>query len=308
MIIVNWNSTDLLAICLASVEQWLRDLSFEAVVVDNCSAEEDVLKLKQDLANRFSWARFVYNSKNLGFAQANNLALQMANGKYILLLNPDTCFISGGFAKLPTLLESGGAGMVSCKLLNRDRSIQESCFYFPSLGRILFTALLLHKILPHGLRRKLCYSQEDHQQLQRPDWVLGAFMLLPRTVMLQLGGFDEDIFMYGEDMDLCYRLKKLGRDILYVPDLEIIHYGGCSGGQAWPNAKKQVMVYRAIFYFYRKYYGRGKLVLARGIYSLGALLRMLGYGISCLKPSRFQHGINEIKTQSLILFTLLGFR
>jgi GT2 family glycosyltransferase len=308
LIIVNWNSSDMLAACLDSIEKWIKDLTFEAIIVDNCSGEEDVQKLKGKLEPRFSWARFMYNNENVGFAGANNQALKLAKGKYILLLNPDTCLVEDGLSKLIPKLKEKEIGMVSCKLLNADMSIQESCFYFPKPGRIFFTSLLLHKVLPERLRNKLTYSKQDHQHPQSPDWVLGAFMLLPRAIMLKLGGFDESIFMYGEDMDICYRLRKLGLQILYVSDIAIIHYGGHSGNQAWSSAKREVMVYQAIFYFYRKHYGRGKLALAKLLYSLGALLRMLGYGIGSLKPGNFCHNINEVKTQWQVLLTQLSFK
>jgi GT2 family glycosyltransferase len=306
IIVVNWNSATLLEECLNSIARWLTGVSYEAIVVDNNSSRQDVEILKSELETKFTWARFIYNSKNIGFAKANNLALQYAKGKYILLLNPDTCFINERFINLLSFLEQPRIGMVGCKLLNSDRSIQLSCFYFPTPRRALATSLLLHKLMPLKLRRRLAYSAADHNRKQSPDWVMGAFMLLPRRVMEQIGGFDEEIFMYGEDMDLCYKVRSLGLDIIYSPEFELIHYGGCSGRQAWSDAKKEIMVYQAIFYFYRKHLGKGNLQFVRACYIIGTLLRLTLHGLSCLQPGGLKKGVHEMRTQYAVLLALLN--
>jgi GT2 family glycosyltransferase len=303
IIIVNWNSAELLHNCLVSIKKWVTGISFEVVVIDNCSEQDDITLCKQEIEPRFPWVKFIYNKHNLGFAKANNQALAMSQGDTILLLNPDTCFIQIGLTELLQSVQHAGVGMVSCKLLNEDLTTQLSCFKFPVLSNVVATSLFLHKFLPRRFRAQLVYTPSDLEQPLSPDWVLGAFMLLPKKVVQQLGGFDESIFMYGEDMDLCFRVRQLGLDIVYKPNYALIHYGGHSGRKAWSNAKREVMIYKAIFHFYKKHFGKVQLALARGIYALRAVLRIVAYGLSCLLPGRAKSGLNEIKTQWAVLLT-----
>jgi GT2 family glycosyltransferase len=308
IIIINWNSASLLQECLKSIEDQCTGITFEAIVVDNFSDLQDVEILRTQLEQKFQWAKFIYNATNLGFAKANNLATNFATGKFVLLLNPDTCFIKQGFSKLLELFEDENTGIVSCKLLNGDQTIQLSCFYFPTPLRVLVTSFLLHKVMPQRLRRLFVYTANDHNRPQNPDWVLGAFMLLPRTIMEQVDGFDEEIFMYGEDMDLCYKVKSLDLKIVYSPEFELVHYGGCSGRKAWSNARKEMMVFQAIFRFYRKHLGKGKLRLVRIFYTIGTLLRLILYGLACLFPGRFKRGAHELRTQYSVLLGLLDLK
>lgn len=304
IIIVNWNSSELLGNCLASIDKWVTGIRYEAIVVDNGSSEAEVCYLKSELEFKYTWARFIYSAENLGFSRGNNLGAAQARGKYLLLLNPDTCFIQAGFDRLVEKLKQPELGMIGCKLLNADKTPQKSCFYFPVLWRVFVTSLLLHKILPAGL--KTSFETGDHEREQYPDWVMGAFMLLTKSVFERCGGFDEAIFMYGEDMELCYQVRKLRLEIWYTPEFSIIHYQGESGKKAWSQAKREARVYQAVFYFYRKHFGPGQLALAKATYALGALMRMAGYGISSLLPGRFQRGLHGIRVQWTVLMTQFG--
>ena len=308
IIIVNWNSAQMLENCLRSIQQWITGISYEAIVVDNGSAEEDRRLLREKVQNEFLWAKFIFSDENLGFARANNLALKSAAGDYILLLNPDTCFINAGFERLLGVFALGDVGIVHCKLLNEDKTTQPSLYHFPRLTNILVTSLLLHKILPKNISRRFQFSIEDHQLPQTPDWVMGAFMLLPKEVMLKVGGFDEQIFMYGEDLDLCFRIEQLGLKIFYVPNFAIVHYGGESGKQVWSDAEREGLVYKAIIYFYRKHFGNGQLVMARVIFAAGAILRLLVSGFGSILRGEFQRGLYTIKTQWVVLLAQLNFK
>ena len=308
VIIVNWNSAKLLEQCLFSIALYLDELNYEIIVVDNLSEVKEINYLKKVVQPKFPQARFIYNQQNAGFAKGNNLALKMAKGSYVLLLNPDTLFIDKGFGDLIKLLQNKKIGLVGCKLLNADRTTQISCFRFPRLWRVMAMSFLIHKFLPTSWRRNFVYSPKDLESQQTPDWILGAFMLMPREVIESIGGLDEEIFMYGEDMDLCYRVRALGLDIVYYPEFQIIHYGDASGSQAWSNAKREVMVYKAIFYFYRKHFGRGRLLLARGFYALSALIKLAAYTFSLLKPGPAEKAFHEMRTQWQVLLTQFNLR
>jgi GT2 family glycosyltransferase len=305
IIIINWNSAELLNTCLESIEKWVVGVSWEAIVVDNCSDNSDIRLCQEVLVLRYPWAKFIFNEENIGFAKANNQALKLCQGKKVLLLNPDTCFVGPGLSELLSITDQPKVGMVACKLLNADLSTQLSCFYYPLPVRVFATSLFLHKILSEKYRRKIVFVPGDLEHTQNPDWVLGAFMLVTREVLEHLGGFDESIFMYGEDMELCFRVRLLGLRIVYIPDFAVIHYGGCSGRKAWTNAKREILVYKAIFYFYRKHIGVPQLTFARVVFAIGALLRIAAYGLSCFRPGGLKCGLNEIKTQWTVFLTQL---
>lgn len=305
IIIVNWNSAKLLDSCLRSIELSIKNASYEAIVIDNASRRDDVLLLKNELEKKYAWARFLYSSKNAGYAAANNIALKHARGEYVLLLNPDTRFVEDGLEKLLSIAESPRVGAVGCKLLNEDGTTQLSIFRFPTLGRIAVTSLLLHRLLPPKLRKRFAYAAADCEAGQTPDWILGAFMIVSRDLMERLGGFDESIFMYGEDLDLCYRIRKQGLEIVHVPDFSVVHYGGSSGRQAWTSAQREARIYDAIFYFQRKHFGRLRLLAAKSLCALGALLRIAIYALWAASPRARGRCFNEIRTQEAVLLRCL---
>lgn len=305
VVIVNWNSAELLMSCLASVEKWFAGFTYEVFVIDNCSQAKDIAILRERIQPCFPWVNISYNPTNIGFGRANNQALHLCSGKYILFLNPDTCFVREGMSKLLAVLEQGHIGLVSCKLLNKDHSLQLSCFYFPCLWRILANSLLLGKIWPASKLKVLGYKVEDQAELLFPDWVLGAFMLIPLEVLRRIGGFDEAIFMYGEDMELCYQVRKLGLEVCYVPEFEVMHYGGYSWRQIWSEARKEAEVHKAIIYFYHKHGRKWLLPVIRTVFVLGALLRIAIYALTSLIPRELNKSIDKIKTQWMILVTQL---
>ncbi len=301
VIIVNWNSAGLLMNCLASVEKRFNGFSYEVFIVDNCSKEADIEILKTQIQSRFPWVKIFYNSTNIGFGRANNQVLHLCTGKYTLFLNPDTRFISPGMNRLLTVCAQDSIGLVSCKLLKDDYTEQLSCFHFPYFWRIVANSLLLSKIWPTN--KLFSYGIADQAKLLHPDWVLGAFMLLPTVVIKRVGGFDPTIFMFGEDMELCYQVRKLGLEVCYVADFAVVHYGGCSWRQAWSDAIKEAKVYKAILYFYHKHRGKGLVSVIRTVFILGALLRIIIYAFASVIPSGLKKSLSKIKSQWLILIT-----
>lgn len=303
IVIVNWNSAGLLMKCLTSIEKWFIGFTFEVFVIDNCSNEGDIAILRNEIQPRFPWVTIFFNTMNIGFGRANNQVLHLCSGTYTLYLNPDTYFISTGMDELLEILGQDGIGLVSCKLLKHDHTVQLSCFQFPYFWRVVANSLLLSKILPASKRKIFGYGIEDQNKLLYPDWVLGAFMLLPTTVIKKVGGFDPAIFMYGEDMELCYQVRKLGLEVCYVPDFAVVHYGGCSWRRAWSEARKEAKVHRAILYFYRKHRGKGLVSAVRAVFVLGVLLRIIIYAFASLAPRNLRQSLDKIKTQWLILVT-----
>src|SRR3989338_823868 len=211
VIIVNWNTKKLLGNCLKSIFKFTEDVNFEVIVVDNGSEDGSQKLVRQ----KFPQVKLIPNRDNLGFTRANNQGIKIAKGKYILLLNSDTYLIENSFSKLIKKAQSlPNLGVLAPQLLNEDRSIQQSVGFFPNLPQVLFWMTFIDD-LPGGQHLNPYHVDHDsfYNKDQNVDWVTAAAILVPMVVINKVGGLDEKIFMYGEDVDLCYRIKKSGFNI-----------------------------------------------------------------------------------------------
>jgi GT2 family glycosyltransferase len=196
------------------------------IVVDNNSTEGDV----KTITSQFNNVILIQNEANEGFARANNKAVKEARGDYLLLLNNDTIFIENSLKRLLKESEAiTGDNIISCKLKNKDGSFQDSAYYFPSIIRLLGATFFLDQLFP-SLQ---FFSKYDKSVRRAPDpievdAVMGALMFIPKNTYDLLGGLDERYFFYNEDVDLCYRLNKIGGKTVYFPQTSIYHLGGAS--------------------------------------------------------------------------------
>ncbi len=264
ILIVNWNSADYLRGCLESLANGLHGLAAEILVLDNASRDG----CGEMLAARFPGVRFVQSEVNLGFAKANNRLARESSGRALLLLNPDTQVLGPAIPAMLAALESQpDAGIVGCKLLNADGSIQESCVQrFPSLAGELFDSAE--------------FAARGHAALWRRtgatavDCVSGAAMMVRRTVFEAAGGFSEDYFMYVEDRDLCLKANRLGWRTYVLPAVSIVHYGGASA-QSRPESQFEVITrWSSLLEFMRRRRGTTWAALFRGGMVLSALGRL----------------------------------
>ncbi|MEJ8859998.1 glycosyltransferase family 2 protein [Variovorax robiniae] len=227
IIIVNWNVRELLHACLRSVIDagGLRPHQMRIIVVDNASADGSVAMVRRD----FPSVELIANTENVGFGKANNQALKRCSGRFVLLLNPDTVVEQGGIARLVQILEANpSVAVLGCRLLNADRSLQRwTGGAYPRLLNVASHYLFIDRLLPRSWRPAPLYLDRDVVEDQEVDWVSGAVMLL-RADRLQGQLFDPKYFMYGEDMELCHRLKQAGGVVMYTPEVSIIHYQGAS--------------------------------------------------------------------------------
>jgi len=226
IIIVSWNVRHYLEKCIASIQPFVQTHACEVIVVDNCSSDGSVAWLEQNASN----CVLLKSEKNIGFGPANNLGIRIAKGHYLFLLNPDTIVIGEAIESMLAFLENNpGAGCVGAKLLNPDKSLQVSSYPFPTVFREFWR--LFH--LDH-LRTISQYpiATWDSEQPVPVDVLQGAAIMIPRSVLNQAGVFDERFFMYTEEVDLCYRIKKNGFQNFWLPQAEIIHFGGQSTRQA----------------------------------------------------------------------------
>jgi GT2 family glycosyltransferase len=256
VIIVNYNVKHFLEHCLCSVQKAIAALGqAEVIVIDNNSIDNSIEYLKP----KFQYVQFFINNQNLGFAKACNQGLQMAKGKYILFLNPDTIVPEDCFQKCISFLEiHPGAGSLGIKMLDGSgKFLKESRRSFPLPMTSLFKLFGLAKLFPQSKtfsKYHLGYLNENENH--EVDVLAGAFIMIKKQILDEVGGFDETFFMYGEDVDLSYRVQKKGYKNFYFAESSIIHFKGESTRKGSLNYVR--MFYNAMSIFVRKHYGGSK--------------------------------------------------
>ncbi|MGQ9805829.1 MAG: glycosyltransferase [Chlorobiales bacterium] len=273
IVIVSYNVKEFLEQCLYSVLKAMQHIDGEIFVVDNNSVDgtQSMLKAKFNAPN----IHLILNKENVGFGKANNQALRLCKSEFILVLNPDTLLQEDTLEKMIAFMKTDTKiGAAGCKLLNADGTFQLSCRRsFPSPEVSLYKIIGLSRLFPKSkrfARYNLTYlSTEETYEV---DALMGAFMFLRREVIETVGLFDEAFFMYGEDLDWCYRIKQAGWKIYYYPGTQIIHYKGESAKKMSFNYV--VQFYEAMLIFVRKYYASSKwfeAILILGIYARASL-------------------------------------
>ena len=233
----------------------------EVFVIDNGSTDGSGEAVKK----RFPKVTFIQNQKNVGFAMANNQALRLSKGNYLLLLNPDTKMKEGAIERLVSFMESSPeAGVVGAQLLNDDGSKQNSIANFPSLATELLNKSLLRWLFPKQFPGK----ERDYSNPVEVDSVIGACMMVRREAMDQVGLLDEEYFLFLEETDWCYRMKKEGWKVYHIPQAEIYHFQGKSAEREKRKAK--IEYYRSRYHFFKK--NRGGL--QEFILLIGLIIRL----------------------------------
>lgn len=266
IVIVNYNTRDLLRDCLASVYESQGDLSFEVCVVDNASSDGSADMVRRE----FPQTHLIANSENRGYAHANNLGLRALGWTdreapsvpparppaYALLLNPDTILPPKALANMVDFISSRPeAGVAGPRLVLPNGELDKACRRsFPSPEVSFYRMFGLSRLFPKH-RRFGAYNLTflDENQEAEVDSVVGAFMMLRSEAIRDVGLLDEAFFMYGEDLDWCYRIKKAGWKVLYNPDCTVLHYKRASSRH---SRKALYEFYRAMLLFYEKHYAQ----------------------------------------------------
>jgi hypothetical protein len=260
IVIVSWNTANLLAACIDSILACHLGVSYEILVVDNCSSDGSQARLARD----YPVVRLIQNSTNLGFSAATNIGILNSRGSLLLLLNSDTLINEASINGMVTFHHNNpNAGIVGGMLLNGDGSFQASYSRFPNLLQELLVA--------SGIGHRLMRGYPLHRnpdRVKRVDWVSGACLMVKREVFEDVGLFDEEYFMYSEEVDFQFRARKHGWSVYYLPSVQTIHLGGASQNR-W---QRRAMVYRGKLLFYQKHYGK----VVSAIHRIG--LAMLGLG------------------------------
>ncbi len=262
IVIVSWNTAQLLRQCLLTlktelVRSGLSDSNCAVFVIDNDSSDGSA----ELVANEFPWAKLTANQQNVGFAAANNQALNMVSAEYILLLNPDTEVKAGALSTLIQFLDNHPkAAVVAPQLLNSDGSVQRSCRAFPSFSGMLFELLGLSRLMPSVKKfreyKMLDWEHDDERQVDQPE---GACLLIRSTVFDQVGRLDEGYFMLFEEVDWCYSVKQAGWEIWFTPTAQVLHHYGQSIKQV--KVKMILSSHRGLYRFWYKHYRNGRWYL-----------------------------------------------
>ena len=252
IIIVNWNTEKLLRDCLKSVYAETKKYSYEVIVVDNNSPDNSAEMVRKE----FPEAVLIANEDNKGFAPANNQGIEIATGKNIFLLNPDTVVLNGAIDKMMDFLYEPGhepKGIITCKLLNGDGSLQKSVNSFFTLMRSYFENRFFENILAKINKKNTKYlSLWDHSDFREIDWAFGAVMLISEAAYKKVGLLDERFYIYAEEMDYYMRTKQAGFKSYFLPDVEITHYGKSSSRQR--RAAMFIQNYKSFYIFLKKHY------------------------------------------------------
>lgn len=270
VVIVNWNTKEILSDCLSSIYRQTKKTEFETIVIDNGSQDGSAQMVKE----KFPQVSLIKNRWNKGFASANNQGIARVRGRYVLLLNSDTVVLDHAIEKSLEFADNHPeAAVIGCRVLNADQTLQTTCFMYPSLLNMFLESVYLNKLFPNNPfcgREVMSWWHRD--SVREVDVVTGCFMLVRSHAIEQVGNMDERFFMYGEETDWCYRFRKAGWKIFFTPDVEIVHIGGASSKQ-----RKTEMILQlrgSILLFLKKHKNRFVYALACLLVAIFFLLRI----------------------------------
>lgn len=231
IVIISWNTRDILSRCLASVFEWTTPLKFEVIVVDNASDDGSVEMIRTE----FPGVKVVVNESNLGTTRACNQGMRLARGELILLLGSDTFVLDDVIARMADyVLSRPEIAMAGCQLRYPDGRLQRTANRSLSVWRSLFEDLWLYKFVSESKRDDMLLGGYwAHDTEKEVDWIAGPFMMLRREVFEGTGGLSEEVFMHGDDNEWCTRIKRAGRRIFYNPIGVVYHHGSVSSAKKW---------------------------------------------------------------------------
>jgi len=277
VVVVSFNTCDLLRDCLQTLKREASDVTYETFVVDNASRDGSADMVQHE----FPEVRLIRSPVNLGFAAANNRAFHLAEGRYIVLLNSDAFIRQGALSRAVEHMEKNPtAGLGGARLVSRDEAWQPSARMFPStLNDFLILSGLAAKYPRSRFFGRGDRTWADPLEASEVDWVPGAFSIIRQSVLEEIGYFDEAFFLYNEEVDLCRRIKAAGYNIWYWPDIVVVHLGGESSKtikrMAMSSSGSQLTLWRmrSALLYYRKHHGAMGAWLARGTETLWHTLR-----------------------------------
>ena len=270
IVIVNYNTEKLLKNCLESLHAGANGTPLDIWVVDNDSQDQSVAMVR----SLFPQVNVIESPSNVGFSKANNMAISQGRSDYILLLNPDTLILEDAIERMVQFMDQNPkVGVAGCKVLNRDGTLYLPCRRSIPTPTIAFYRLSgLSLLFPKSrVLAKYNLTYEDPEQTHEVGAVSGAFLMIRRKVVEEIGMLDEGFFMYGEDLDWCLRTQRAGWAVMYHPDAQIIHYQGQS--TKYNSRKAAVEFYRAMYLFHKKHFAKECSPITNGLIYFGILVK-----------------------------------
>ncbi len=257
IIIVHYNTPRDLDICLKSIYDFTKEISFEIFVVDNKSPNRDIDRVVE----KYPKVTYKPLEKNYGFPAGNNVILKEITGEFVLFLNPDTYIVDDALSNLILFMRQSGAAICAPRLISEIDKLHYDGGKFPTISSFLYSSFQLDTRFPQSMFGKHFYGTWNRMNTQEIDWVPGAALMINQSVLRTIGGFDENIFMFAEDIDLCWRAKKLGYKVYVYGSSKIIHHYGKATIQNIPqriaasHASKLYIIkkHKSKIYFYVYY-------------------------------------------------------
>jgi GT2 family glycosyltransferase len=273
IIIINWNSAEYVKSCLSTLYGNIRGAEFEVIVVDNGSFDS----CREVILEEYPDVRYLQSNENLGFAKANNFGAKRAKGEYLLFLNPDTEVIGNAVSSILSEIKAlHHAGIVGCKLLNTDGTLQTSCVQpFPTILNQVLDLNVLQRLFPGFSLWGKSALFVDANKPAEVQAISGACMIVRSAVFKEVNGFSPEYFMYTEDIDLCYKAKQAGYKNYYVSTVSVIHHGGGSSFHRQEYAFANVQMRASIAKFLKKTRGDFYSSMYRGTMFITGIIRLI---------------------------------
>lgn len=301
IIIINYNTKEFTKNCLKSVFEKMKDIDCEVILTDNASRDGSVEMVKCN----FPQVKLIENDENLGFSKANNQAIRISKGKYVLLLNSDTLILNNDFDEVIKFMDKNkDIGILGCRINNPDGTVQLSCYKFPSIWEMVTHSLLLKRLFPDN-KWLGDFRNWGHDEVKEVGFVIGAFFLIRRKTLEDIGLLDERFFLNAEEAEYALRAKKAGWKTIFYPHFKIIHYGGKSKDLL--DDKGSLFQLKGTEYLIEKHYGLFYLVFFKFLFIILYLFRFATFGVCLLflkgdlkreVKSKFNH------SRKLLLFQL----
>lgn len=275
IVIVNYLTYELVVDCIESIKTHTRGINYEIIVVDNGSTSAKA----EILISKYPDVKFILLEKNVGFATANNIGVEKATGEYLLILNNDTIFIEDTLSIIAKMFEGvKGESIIGCKLLNADKTLQDSAIEFDNITNSIGEAFFLYLIFKKSkMLNKYHLQFKQITEITETGYVKGAFMFMLKSTYDKLGGFDENFYFYAEEADLCMRFSQQGGKVLYYPGTKIIHLGGATtDSMPWFMYKN---VHIAALKMYQKNYSFFERVVLITLSKLGKIIRVFMFAL-----------------------------
>jgi GT2 family glycosyltransferase len=304
VVIVSWNTRDILRGCLRSVFEQTKEASFEVFVVDNSSRDGSAAMVRAE----FPTVKLIENAQNRGFAAANNQALRLASGRYMLLLNPDTLILDDAISRCVQYADlHSDVGVVGCQVLENENCISNTGFTFPTPWNVFLALSGLSRAFPRSRlfgRPEMSWWKRDSEE--DVDVIAGMFMLVRREAIAQVGLLDEAYFVYSEETDWCYRFARAGWRRVFIPSAQVLHLDGGRKSTSQVSTKMFVQMQKSSMIYHRKNLGFTAWALVKGIYIASNAVRMVLWFTSSIINRDLQSRKKSVAARAALRYHFSG--